>query len=66
MKEKNMKQAKLAQVMLETGNTKLHGAANELRTIRASVEKLNLDIRQLELQLAPVDCGPAAKKPRRA
>lgn len=67
MKDKNLQQAKIAQVMLETGNAKLHDTSREIQILRTTIDKLNQDIKHLELQLVTVDSkrGPSAKKPRK-
>lgn len=66
MKGKDLQQAKVVQVMLETGTAKLHDTSKEIQKIRATVEKLNMDINQLELQLVTVNpnCEPSTKRPR--
>ena len=67
MKGKDLQQAKVAQVMLETGTAKLHDTSKEIQKIRATVEKLNMDINQLEFQLVTVNsnCEPSTKRPRK-
>lgn len=45
----NLQLAKIAQVMLETGNAKLYDTSKEIHTIRASIENLNLEIKQLKM-----------------
>lgn len=63
MKDKNLQQAKIAQVMLETGNAKPLDTSREIQTLRITIDKLNQDIKHIELQLATVDSkrGPSAK-----